>query len=194
MEYLNANVERMSLQELRSLQEKNLRHIVSYAYTHSEFHRRRFAEAGIEPGNVNSLEDLRKLPYMVKKDFRDTYPTGMFCVPRDQIIRYHASSGTTGKSTLVGYTRNDVNEWSTSLARGLTSLGIGRGDVLQNSYGYGLFTGGLGFHYAGEMVGAVVLPTGAGATERQLELLQDLGTTAISCTPSYFLYICEAAR
>ena len=194
MTYCNPNVEGIPLKELRSLQGKNLRYIVSYAYTHSEFHRKRFAEAGLEPGTINSLEDLRKVPYTMKKDFRDTYPTGMFCVPRKQIVRYHASSGTTGKPTLVAYTSNDIKEWSTSLARGLTSLGIGRGDVLQNSYGYGLFTGGLGFHYAGEMVGAVVLPTGAGATERQLEFLQDLGTTVISCTPSYFLYLCETAK
>ncbi|MFH0847924.1 MAG: phenylacetate--CoA ligase, partial [archaeon] len=108
--------------------------------------------------------------------------------------RYHASSGTTGKPTLVGYTRNDIAEWTTSLARGMTSLGVGRGDVIQNCYGYGLFTGGLGFHYAGEMVGAVVLPTGAGGTERQIEFIKDLGSTIITCTPSYFLHINEIAR
>ena len=194
MEYWDPNVERTPPNELKSLQEKNLRALLSYVYAYSDFHRKRFKEAGIDPRDIESLEDLRKLPFMVKRDFRDTYPTGMFCVPRNQVVRYHASSGTTGKPTLVGYTRNDITEWSTSLARGLTSLGIGRGDVMQNAYGYGLFTGGLGFHYAGEMVGAVVLPTGAGTTERQIELMQDLGTTAISCTPSYFLYLCETAR
>jgi len=192
--YWDPSVERTPRNELRSLQERSLRALLSYVYAHSDFHRKRFKEAAIDPRNINSLEDLRKLPFMVKRDFRDTYPTGMFCVPKNQIVRYHASSGTTGKPTLVGYTRNDITEWSTSLARGLTSLGIGRGDVMQNAYGYGLFTGGLGFHYAGEMVGAVVLPTGAGTTERQIELMQDLDTTAIACTPSYFLYLCETAR
>jgi len=192
--YWDPSVERTPRNELRSLQERSLRALLSYVYAHSDFHRKRFKEAVIDPRNINSLEDLRKLPFMVKRDFRDTYPTGMFCVPKNQIVRYHASSGTTGKPTLVGYTRNDITEWSTSLARGLTSLGIGRGDVMQNAYGYGLFTGGLGFHYAGEMVGAVVLPTGAGTTERQIELMQDLDTTAIACTPSYFLYLCETAR
>jgi len=194
MEYWDPSVERTPPNELRSLQEKSLRALLSYVNAHSDFHRKRFKEAGIDPRDIKSLEDLRRLPFMVKRDFRDTYPTGMFCVPRNQVVRYHASSGTTGKPTLVGYTRNDITEWSTSLARGLTSLGIGRGDVMQNAYGYGLFTGGLGFHYAGEMVGAVVLPTGAGTTERQIELMQDLETTAISCTPSYFLYLCETAR
>jgi len=192
--YWDPSVEKTPRNELRSLQERSLRALLSYVYAHSDFHRKRFKEAAIDPRNINSLEDLRKLPFMVKRDFRDTYPTGMFCVPKNQIVRYHASSGTTGKPTLVGYTRNDITEWSTSLARGLTSLGIGRGDVMQNAYGYGLFTGGLGFHYAGEMVGAVVLPTGAGTTERQIELMQDLDTTAIACTPSYFLYLCETAR
>jgi phenylacetate-CoA ligase len=194
MEYWNPSVERTPRNELRNLQEKSLKALLSYVYAHSDFHRKRFKEAAIDPRDINSLEDLRKLPFMVKRDFRDTYPTGMFCVPKNQIIRYHASSGTTGKPIVVGYTRNDIAEWSTSLARGLTSIGIGRGDVLQNAYGYGLFTGGLGFHYAGEMIGAVVLPTGAGTTERQIELMQDLETTAISCTPSYFLYLCETAR
>ena len=194
MEYWDPIIERMPITELRALQGRRLRSTVSHAYTGSEFYRGLFKRSGVKPDDVRSLDDLSKLPFTIKKNFRDTYPTGMFCVPKEQIVRYHASSGTTGKPTLVGYTRDDIFDWTTSLARGMTSLGIGRGDVLQNSYGYGLFTGGLGFHYASEMVGAVTLPTGAGATERQIEFIQDLGTTIITCTPSYFLHIKESAQ
>ncbi len=194
MEYWDPIIERMPFSELRALQERRLRSTVSHAYTGSEFYRELFKKSGIKPDNIRSLDDLSKLPFTTKRDFRDTYPTGMFCVSKQQIVRYHASSGTTGKPTLVAYTRDDILDWTTSLARGMASLGIGRGDVLQNSYGYGLFTGGLGFHYASEMIGAVTIPTGAGATERQIEFIQDLGTTVITCTPSYFLHIKEAAE
>ncbi len=194
MEYWDPITEKMPPDELKAQQEKNLRLVLSFVYTSSEFHRKRFKDAGIEPDDIKSLDDLGKLPFMVKKNFRDTYPTGMFCVPRNQVVRYHASSGTTGKPTLVGYTRNDITQWSTSLARGMTSIGVSRGDIIQNSYGYGLFTGGLGFHYAGEMIGAVVVPVGSGATERQIEFIKDLETTVITCTPSYFLHISEVAR
>ncbi|MFH0848520.1 MAG: phenylacetate--CoA ligase, partial [archaeon] len=132
MEYWDPIIERMPFADLKALQQKKLKNIVSYVYRYSEFHRKRFKEAGITPDDIRSLDDLPKIPLMVKKDFRDTYPTGMFCVPRSQVVRYHASSGTTGKPTLVGYTRNDIAEWTTSLARGMTSLGVGRGDVIQN--------------------------------------------------------------
>ncbi|KON28587.1 phenylacetate--CoA ligase [miscellaneous Crenarchaeota group archaeon SMTZ-80] len=184
----------MPKSELIKLQEKKLRQLVAYVKDHSKIYRRKFKETKINTDDIKTLDDLHKLPFTIKKDFRDNYPIGMLCVPDDQVIRYHASSGTTGKRTIVGYTRNDIHEWSTSLARGLTSLGVGRSDIIQNSYGYGLFTGGLGFHYGAEMVGATTLPTGAGMTERQLELMQDLGTTAFACTPSYFLHIAEVAR
>lgn len=184
----------MSLQDLRRLQEKKLRQLLLYLKDHSSFYNRRLRDAKTDPLEISNLEDLQKLPFTVKKDFRDTYPTGMFCVSPDQIVRYHASSGTTGKRTIVGYTKNDIHEWSTSLARGLTSLEISKTDVIQNSYGYGLFTGGLGIHYAAEMIGATTLPTSAGGTERQLELMRDLGSTIIACTPSYFLHLAEAAR
>ncbi|MBS7650156.1 MAG: phenylacetate--CoA ligase [Candidatus Bathyarchaeia archaeon] len=180
--------------ELKELQIRKLKHVLNYITEYSSFYRKKFAEAGVDSKDVRSLNDLGKLPFTTKKDFRDNYPTGMFCVPSSQIIRYHASSGTTGKRTIVGYTRNDILEWATSIARGLTSLGIGRSDVIQNSYGYGLFTGGLGIHYGAEMVGAITLPTGAGGTERQIELMQDLGSTVIACTPSYFLHIAEVAK
>ncbi|MBS7626139.1 phenylacetate--CoA ligase [Candidatus Bathyarchaeota archaeon] len=180
--------------ELKELQMRKLKHVLNYITEYSSFYRKKFAEAGVDSKDVRSLNDLGKLPFTTKKDFRDNYPTGMFCVPSSQIIRYHASSGTTGKRTIVGYTRGDIFEWATSIARGLTSLGIGRSDVIQNSYGYGLFTGGLGIHYGAEMVGATTLPTGAGGTERQIELMQDLGSTVIACTPSYFLHIAEVAK
>ena len=194
LDYWDPLIERMPKSELIKLQEKKLRQLVVYVKDHSKFYRKKFKDAKIDPERIKTLDDLPKLPFTVKKDFRDNYPIGMLCVPDDQVIRYHASSGTTGKRTIVGYTRNDIHQWSTSLARGLTSLGVGRSDIIQNSYGYGLFTGGLGFHYGAEMVGAATLPTGAGMTERQLELMQDLGTTVFACTPSYFLHIAEVAR
>ena len=194
MEYWDPIIERMPLPELGRLQEERLRSLMLYLNDHSNVYRSKFRESKIDPLEIRSLDDLRKLPFTVKKDFRDNYPTGMFCVPTNQIIRFHASSGTTGKRVIVGYTRNDIAEWSTSLARGVTSLGIGRSDVIQVSYGYGLFTGGLGVHYGAEMVGATILPTGTGGTDRQIELMRDLGTTVIACTPSYFMHIAEVAR
>jgi phenylacetate-CoA ligase len=192
--YLDPVTERMPQKELRMLQEKKLRQLMLYLKAHSSFYRKRFKEAGVDFEDVRTLEDLKKLPFTFKRDFRENYPVGMFCVPPDRIACYHASSGTTGKPTIVGYTRSDVEQWSTSLARGLTSLGIGRGDLVQNSYGYGLFTGGLGFHYAAEMVEATILPIGTGGTERQIEFMRDLGSTIIACTPSYFLHLAEVAR
>ncbi len=194
MQYWDSRIETMPLQDLRGLQEKKLRQLLLYLKDHSSFYNRRLRDAKTDPLEIRNLEDLQKLPFTVKKDFRDTYPTGMFCVSPDQLVRYHASSGTTGKRTIVGYTKNDIHEWSTSLARGLTSLEISKTDLIQNSYGYGLFTGGLGIHYAAEMIGATTLPTSAGGTERQLELMRDLGSTIIACTPSYFLHLAEVAR
>lgn len=193
-EFWNPHVERLPQEELRSLQRERLKRLIRYVYDHSSFYRKRFKERDIEPGDVQTLDDLTNLPFTVKTDLRDTYPTGMFCVPQSQVIRFHASSGTTGKPTVVGYTKADVEAWSDSLARAMTSMGLGRGDVIQVGYGYGLFTGGLGLHYGTERIGASVLPIGTGSTERQIELMQDLGTTAIACTPSYFLYIMEVAE
>ena len=148
----------------------------------------------MEPDDIKKLSDVTKLPFTFKIDLRNTYPTGMFCLPENWVVRYHVSSGTTGKPTVVGYTQGDIDMWTESLARALTSVGLGREDVIQVSYGYGLFTGGLGLHYGAERIGATVLPTGAGNTERQIELMQDLGTTAIACTPSYFLHMNEVAQ
>ncbi len=194
IEYWNPLVERMPIEELSKLQEEKLKSIVRYVYQHSDFYRKRFDEAGIKPDDIKTLADVTKLPFTYKKDLRDTYPTGMFCVPNEQLVRFHVSSGTTGKPTVVGYTKNDVHEWATSLARAMASIGIGRGDIIQVSYGYGLFTGGLGLHYGAEEIGATVLPTSSGNTEKQIELMQDLGTTAMACTPSYFLFMSEVAK
>ena len=193
-EYWNPQIERMPLDELNKLQEDKLRYIVHYVYQHSPFYRKKFDDNGVKPEDIKTLDDVKKLPFTYKKDLRDTYPTGMFCVPNTLLVRFHVSSGTTGKPTVVGYTKNDISEWNTSLARALTSIGVGRGDIIQVSYGYGLFTGGLGLHYGAEEVGTTVLPTSAGNTERQIELMQDLGTTVIACTPSYFLFVNETAK
>ena len=184
----------MPVSELEKIQEKKLSDLVNYVYRHSVFYRKRFDEAGVRPGDIKTLEDLKKLPFTYKSDLRDTYPTGMFCVPNEQLVRFHVSSGTTGKPTVVGYTQNDIDVWTTSLARAMTSIGVGRGDIVQVGYGYGLFTGGLGAHYGAEEVGATVLPVSSGNTERQIELMQDLGSTVIACTPSYFLFMSEVSN
>lgn len=193
-EYWNPWIERMPVSELEKIQEKKLSDLVNYVYRHSGFYRKRFDEAGVDPGEIKTLADLKKLPFTYKSDLRDTYPTGMFCVPNEQLVRFHVSSGTTGKPTVVGYTQNDIDVWTTSLARAMTSIGVGRGDIVQVGYGYGLFTGGLGAHYGAEEVGATVLPVSSGNTERQIELMQDLGSTVIACTPSYFLFMNEVAN
>ncbi len=194
IEYWNPLIERMPVDELEMMQEKKLKNLVNYVYQHSEFYKNRFDDAGVKPEDIRTLDDLKKLPFTYKSDLRDTYPTGMFCVPNEQLVRFHVSSGTTGKPTVVGYTKNDIHEWNTSLARALTSIGVGRGDVIQVSYGYGLFTGGLGLHYGAEEVGSTVLPTSSGNTEKQLELMQDLNSSVIACTPSYFLFMSEVAK
>jgi phenylacetate-CoA ligase len=193
-EYWNPRIERMPVDDLHELQGKRLRSLVRYVHDHSSFYRQRFREAGVEPDDIKKLSDVTKLPFTFKIDLRNTYPTGMFCLPENWVVRYHVSSGTTGKPTIVGYTQGDIDMWTESLARALTSVGLGREDVIQVSYGYGLFTGGLGLHYGAERIGATVLPTGAGNTERQIELMQDLGSTAIACTPSYFLHMNEVAQ
>jgi phenylacetate-CoA ligase len=187
-------IEMMPLKELKEIQYKSLKTLVYRLYSFSDFYRKRMREADVHPDDIRALEDINKLPFMVKSDLRDNYPDKLFVSPRDEIVRYHASSGTTGKPTVVGYTQQDLDYWTSSLARGLTSCGLGRGDVIQVSYGYGLFTGGLGLHYGAERIGAAVLPTSVGNTERQIELMQDMEVTAIACTPSYLIHIGEAAE
>ncbi len=192
--YWNAFVETMPAKDLKDLQNRKLKALVSYAYEYSPFYRKRFKEAGIHPSEFRGLSDLSKLPFTKKQDLRDNYPTGMFAVPLSHVVRFHASSGTTGKPTVVGYTQNDLEVWVESLARSLVASGVRREDVMQIAYGYGLFTGGLGFHYAGERIGAAVIPISAGNTARQIELMKDLKTTVIACTPSYMLYLTEQAE
>ncbi|NOQ48971.1 MAG: AMP-binding protein [Methanococcoides sp.] len=194
IEYWNPQIERMPVEELKEIQGEKLCNLVKYVYEHSPFYRKRFDAAGIRPEDIKSLDDVTKLPFTYKKDLRDTYPTGMFCVPNNKLVRFHVSSGTTGKPTVVGYTDNDIKAWTTSLARAMTSIGVGRDDIMQIGYGYGLFTGGLGMHYGAEETGCTVLPASSGNTDRQIELMQDLGTTVIGCTPSYFLFMIEAAK
>ena len=191
--YWDPSIEKMPLKDLKALQERRLRALVHLAYEYSPFYRRRFKEAGINPWDIRGLEDLTKLPFTKKQDLRDNYPFGMFAVPTSQIVRFHASSGTTGKPTVVGYTSNDINVWVESLCRSLIACGVSRNDIMQIAYGYGLFTGGLGFHYAAEKLGATVIPISAGNTQRQIELMKDLHTTVLACTPSYMLYLAEFA-
>lgn len=187
-------IEEMPVEDLKKLQFKLLKTLVYRVYSFSSFYHQRMKEAGVHPDDINSLADITRLPFMHKKDLRDTYPDGMIMSEQEELVRYHVSSGTTGKPTVVGYTKNDIYNWTESLARALTSAGIGRGDVMQVSYGYGLFTGGLGLHYGAERIGATVLPSSVGNTERQIELMQDLRVTAIACTPSYLLYMGEIAQ
>jgi phenylacetate-CoA ligase len=149
-------------------------------------------EAGLSPEAINTVDDLKRLPFTTKNDLRDNYPFGLFAVPMSEIVRLHASSGTTGKSTVVGYTRNDIATWSEVMARTLTCAGANRNDFIQIAYGYGLFTGGLGLHYGGEKIGASVIPVSGGNTNRQLQIMRDFGTTVLACTPSYALFLAEA--
>ena len=187
--YWNKKMECMPEGELKKLQYKSLKGLVDKLYSSNAFYHDLMKKADVLPSDITSLSDITKLPFMNKSDLRDNYPVKMFTASRKDVVRYHVSSGTTGKPTLVGYTKNDIEFWTESLARALTSVGIGDGDVVQVSYGYGLFTGGLGLHYGAERVGATVLPTGTGSTERQLELMIDLDVTAIACTPSYLMHM-----
>ncbi len=191
--YWNPSIERMPVEELKQIQERKLRALVNTVYEYSPFYRRRFKEAGIHPSDIKTIEDVTKLPFTTKSDLRENYPFGLFAVPLSQVVRFHASSGTTGKPTVVGYTQNDIRIWIESLCRGLVSCGVTSDDVMQIAYGYGLFTGGLGFHYAAERIGATAIPISAGNTARQVEIMKDLGTTVIACTPSYMLYLTEYA-
>lgn len=184
----------MPLAELKDTQYRLLKTLVYKLYSFSDFYHGRMKAANVHPDDIRSLADVTKLPFMVKSDLRDHYPDRMFMTAREDVVRFHASSGTTGKPTVVGYTQHDLDNWSTSLARALTSCGLGRRDTIQVSYGYGLFTGGLGLHYGAERIGAAVLPASVGNTERQIDLMMDMQVTAIACTPSYLLYMGEVAE
>jgi len=184
----------MSKADLEAMQYKLLKTLVYKLYSFSEFYHARMKAANVHPDDIRSLDDVSKLPFMYKKDLRDNYPDKLFVGSQDDLVRYHVSSGTTGKPTVVGYTQRDLDNWAESVARGLTSVGLGRRDVMQVSYGYGLFTGGLGLHYGAERIGATVVPASVGNTERQIELIQDLRVTAIACTPSYMVHMAEVAQ
>ncbi len=188
----NEHHECMDRQRLTELQGERLRDMVERIYFNVPFYRNKLQEMGIEPGDIRSLEDLKKLPFTTQQDLRDNYPFGLFAVPQHDVVRLHASSGTTGKSTVVGYTHNDILMWSEVVARSLTMAGVTRDDIIQVAYGYGLFTGGLGVHYGAEKIGASVIPISGGNTKKQLQLLEDFGSTAIACTPSYAAYLGEA--
>lgn len=188
----NEPVETMSRDELHDLQSRRLKDMVARVYHNVEFYKKKMQALGLEPGDINSLEDLVKLPFTTKQDLRDNYPFGLFAVPRSEVVRLHASSGTTGKPTVVAYTRKDVNTFSEVVARALCSAGGTKNDVVQIAYGYGLFTGGLGLHYGAEKLGATVVPISGGNTAKQLTLLQDFESTLLACTPSYALFLSEA--
>ena len=184
-------IEKAGIDELRALQFKRLRATLAHAYANSPVYRRKFDAAGVHPQDCRSLADLAKFPFTTKHDLRDAYPFGMFAVPRAQCVRVHASSGTTGKPTVVGYTRNDIETWSTVMARSIRASGARPGDMVHVSYGYGLFTGGLGAHYGAEKLGLTVVPFGGGQTERQVQLIRDFRPDIIMVTPSYMLAIAD---
>ena len=189
----NPQAEAMPVGELRKLQGRRLHDLAQRAYDHVPFFRARMQEKGVRPEDVRRIEDVAKLPFTTKTDFRDQYPFGMFAVPQREIVRIHASSGTTGKPTVVGYTRADIDNWAECAARSLACGGATADDTVQIAYGYGLFTGGLGMHYGTEKLGAAALPMSAGNTEKQIMLMKDFGVTVLCCTPSYALQIAEVA-
>ncbi|ENX22375.1 phenylacetate-CoA ligase [Acinetobacter vivianii] len=188
---ITEDVEKMTLVELRALQTKRLKETLSNVYANSPVYKKKFDDAGVHPDDFVTLDDLAKFPFTTKQDLRDNYPFGMFAVPQEQIVRLHASSGTTGKPTVVGYTQKDINTWSDIVARCLRMAGLSAKDMIQVAYGYGLFTGGLGAHYGAERLGATVIPMSGGQTEKQVQLIQDFKPTAIMVTPSYCISIIE---
>ena len=188
----NEHYECMEREELLKLQGSRVKAMLERVYNSVPFYRKKLQDAGIEPRDITAIDGLKKLPFTTKQDLRDNYPFGLFTVPQADIVRLHASSGTTGKSTVVGYTHNDIQMWSEVVARSLTMAGVGKTDVIQVAYGYGLFTGGLGLHYGAEKVGASVIPISGGNTKKQLQLMEDFGSTVIACTPSYAAYLGEA--
>lgn len=183
----------LPIPQLRSLQLQRLQKIVQRAHDHVSFYQARFAEAGVKPDDIKTLDDIQRLPFTYKTDLRDTYPFGLFASPMKDVVRVHASSGTTGKPIVVAYTAGDVRIWSSVMARTFAACGLYEGDIFQNAYGYGLFTGGLGVHYGAEALGATVIPISGGNTDRQIMVMKDFGVTVICCTPSYFLHLAERA-
>ncbi|MBN2539400.1 MAG: phenylacetate--CoA ligase, partial [Deltaproteobacteria bacterium] len=190
----NEEFETLPREALEALQLKRLQQVVGRVYHTVGFYKRAFDEAGVTPDDIRTLDDIRRLPFTIKQDLRDNYPFGLFTVPMSNIVRLHASSGTTGKPTVVGYTQRDIETWSRLMARSLVAAGLTKNDIIHNAYGYGLFTGGLGVHYGVERLGASVIPMSGGSTKKQIMILQDFGPTAICCTPSYALYLAESGE
>ncbi|WP_406661419.1 phenylacetate--CoA ligase [Methanolobus sp. ZRKC3] len=194
MKYWQPKYETMNRDELAALQSKRLKKTTASVFNNVPFYKEKFRELGIKPDDIRSIDDISKLPTTKKTDLRDNYPFDLFAVPKKDIVRIHASSGTSGKPTVVGYTAKDIDTWSDLMARNFTMVGLDDNDVFQNAVNYGLFTGGLGFHYGIEKIGAMTVPSGTGNTARQLEMMIDFGVTALHCTPSYALYLAETAH
>jgi len=190
----NEEFETMPREALEAIQLRRLQSVAARVYNTVPFYKKSFDEAGVKPDSIRTLDDLRKLPFTYKDNLRDNYPFGMFTVPMDNVVRIHASSGTTGKPTVVGYTARDIQTWSELMARTLMAGGATKGDMIHNAYGYGLFTGGLGFHYGAEKLGASVIPISGGNTKRQVMIMKDFAPTILACTPSYALLIAEVAE
>ncbi len=191
--YYQPEIETMPVDELRALQLDRMKRSMRHAYENVDFYKKSFAEAGVTPDDLNTLDDLVKFPFVIKQDMRDAYPFGLFAVPQREVARVHASSGTTGQATVVGHTKNDLKNWGDCFARGIYMVGGSAESTIQVSYGYGLFTGGLGAHAGGEAVGCTVIPTSSGNTKRQVQMMKDLGTDILACTPSYALLIADTA-
>lgn len=194
MNYWQPKYELMAREELEELQLRRLKSVAEKVYKNVPFYHRKFQEAGVAPEDIRSLADISRLPTTRKQDLRDNYPFGLFAVPSEEVVRVHASSGTTGKPTVVGYTARDIETWSDLMARDFVMVGVEKKDIFQNAVNYGFFTGGLGVHYGIERMGAMAVPSGVGNTERQLEIMMDFGVTVLHCTPSYALYLAETAK
>ena len=192
--FFNEEFETLPREAIEALQLKRLKIMVRRVLKNVPFYRESLGKAGIGADSVKTLQDLAKLPFTYKQDLRDSYPYRMFAAPMEEIVRIHASSGTTGKPTVVGYTKKDIDNWSELMARSFVAAGAHKGDIIHNSYGYGLFTGGLGAHYGAERLGASVIPMSGGNTKKQIMIMQDFGSTVLTCTPSYSLFMAEAAR
>ncbi|MFH1626337.1 MAG: phenylacetate--CoA ligase [Pseudomonadota bacterium] len=186
--------ETLPREALEALQLKRLQEVVKRVYANVPFYKRVFDEKGVSPEDIKSLDDLKRLPHTTKQDLRDNYPYGLFAVPLEGVVRIHASSGTTGKMTVVGYTKKDIETWAELMARALTAAGATRGDIIHNAYGYGLFTGGLGLHYGAERLGASVIPMSGGNSKKQIMIMEDFGSTILTSTPSYALSLAETAE
>ncbi|MBO5869395.1 MAG: phenylacetate--CoA ligase, partial [Clostridia bacterium] len=194
MGILKPEVECASPEKLKEIQSERLKKSVKNVYENVPFYKQKFDEMGLSPDDIQSIDDITKLPFTLKTDLRDNYPFGLFAVPNSELVRIHASSGTTGKQTVVGYTKNDIDIWAESAARALAATGGTKDDIVHVSYGYGLFTGGLGLHYGAEYLGATTVPVSTGNTARQLQIFQDFGSTVLCCTPSYAMYLGEFRR